>query len=230
VEDYWKHCLAVGHAAHILSCPVDENGGDPTQSESLAVLGLSSQATDLLKEINLPKRLGLHSSRDNPFLGGIMHDIGKMAMVHSYPGLFPLLLKEMERNQWSLPMLAVEQEISGNLTHTAVGEILLRNWGMGRTLANVALCHHQPEMRDTFSFLISLADVVGQVLYPFPRHAQYPLAQALEADALNSVRPFLPEEFFDQPLCSGGELISLFSAISPCVKSYVEKMHKTMQG
>ena len=230
VEDFWRHSLAVGRAAHILSCPVDDGAVDPTQNETLSALGLSRQVVELLRGINLPKRLRLNLFKENPFLGGIMHDIGKMAMVHSYPGLFPLLLSELERNRWNLPMLAVEQAVCGDVTHTTVGEVLLRNWGMGKALANVALCHHQPEMRDTFSFLISLADIVGQVLYPFPRQAEYPLARALETGALDSVGPFLPEEFFDQPLCSGGELISMVEAISPHVRDYVGEMDKAVQA
>ena len=224
IEDFWLHCLAVGHAAHILSLAVDDDATDLSQNEQFSALGLSAATLALLKEINLPRRLRLNSAKENPFLGGILHDIGKITMVHSYPGLFPFLLEELEKNQWKLPMLAVEQEVAGNLTHTAVGEVLMRNWGMGKALTNVVLCHHQPEIRDTFSLLISLADMVGQVLYPFPRHAEYPLANALAANKLSSAQRFLPVGFFDQPLCSSEEFISLARAIAPNVKDYVEKM------
>lgn len=229
IEDFWLHSLAVGHAAHILSHPLDGQAVDSPQSEPLSALGLSADAESLLRSVNLSRRLRLNYSEENPYLGGMMHDIGKIAMVHSHPGFFPLLLKELEENQWKQPMLTAEQKVAEYLTHTAVGGILARNWGLGKALENVALHHHQPDISDTFSFLISLADLIGQMLYPFPGHAEYPLAEAIEANKLSSVSNFLPPFFFDQPLCSSEEFVSIAKAIAPNVKDYTEKMRLAIE-
>ena len=153
-----------------------------------------------------------------------MHDIGKVVMVHSYPGLFPVLLDELTRREWKVPMLVAEREVAGGLTHPVVGEILMRKWGQAEEICQVILHHHEADISAPFSFLIGVADVIGQALYPFPRGAEYPLAAALEGGSLGEVSAFLPEEFLDQPLLSVDELTALAKAISPRVKYLVEKM------
>ena len=104
-----------------------------------------------------------------------MHDIGKGVIVHSYPGLFPLLLEELQDKEW-----------------------------------------------------LSIADVVGQVLFPFPARAEYPLAGAVEEGSLSGVTQFLPEDFFDQPLVSADELVSLVKAVSSRVRLFVEETRKSI--
>ena len=224
LEDFWLHNLSVAFTAYILSFPLNGDKADSNQSGSLAALGLSDEAVKVLKRVDLPKRLKLDYARENPFLGGIMHDIGKGVMAHSYPGLFPLLCGELKRNRWAVPMSFVEREVAGGLTHTVVGEILMRKWGMAERLCDLVLHHHQPEIDDTFTFLIGIADIVGQALYPFPRDAEYPLASALEEGTLKEVRGFLPEGFFEQPLLSVEELTLLAGAVAPRVKYLTEKM------
>ena len=150
--------------------------------------------------------------------------VGKGIMAHSYPGLFPLLCEELKRNRWAVPMSFVEQEVAGGLTHTVVGEILMRKWDMDERLRDLVLHHHQPEIDDTFTFLIGIADIVGQALYPFPRDAEYPLASALEEGTLKEARRFLPEGFFEQPLLSVEEFTTLAGAVAPRVKYLTEKM------
>jgi hypothetical protein len=81
----------------------------------------------------------------------------------------------------------------------------------------------------TFAFLIGLADFIGQSLYPFPRKARYPLAQALEDGDLKSARAFLPQGFSDQPLLTPTELVELAQAISSKVKQLTEDMRQTVQ-
>ena len=126
-------------------------------------------------------------------------------------------------------MLAAEREIAGGLTHNTAGEILARKWDLSDELCNVVLHHHQPEIDNTFAFLIGLADFIGQSLYPFPRKARYPLAQALEDGDLKSARAFLPEGFSDQPLLTPTELVELAQAISSKVKQLTEDMRQTVQ-
>ena len=229
LEDFWAHNVAVGFAAHILSFPLSESEEGSKQGQNFAALGLSKEVVELLQSINLPRRLRLDYDRENPFVGGIMHDIGKAVMVHSYPGLYPLLLAELKRNNWGVPMAAAEREVAGGLTHTGVGEILLRKWEMEDSLCNVVLNHHQSDISDTYTFLVGVADIIGQILYPFPREAQYPLAAALENGSLEQVGYFLPAGFFDQPLLSVAEFTSLARALSPRIKYFTEKMRRSVR-
>ena len=125
-------------------------------------------------------------------------------------------------------MLRIEQDLTGGLTHTVVGEILARQWGLENELCQVILHHHQPEIDDPFTVLISVADIIGQVLYPFPKGPHHPLAQALADDDLRSANSFLPAGFFDNPLLSPEEFAALVRAIAPKVRYYTEKMSQSL--
>ena len=225
--DFWLHNLAVGFAAHILAFPLDADAARATHGKEISELDLGDEAMSLLGEIDLPGRLKLDYTRENPFIGGIMHDIGKGAMVQAYPMLFPLLLSALEEDDWNSPMLTVEQTVTGGLTHTVVGDILAREWDLEEELCQVILHHHQPEIDNTYNFLTGIADILGQALYPFPRGPRSPVGQALEEGELESASQFLPAGFFDNPLLSPDEFAALAQAIAPKVRYFVEGMHRS---
>ena len=230
LEEFGLHSMAAGFAAHILGFPFEGVSVNSQRATEFAALELDPDAVRVLKRINLPKRLKLDYAKNNPFLGGIMHDIGKVVMAHSYPGLFPLLLTELQEKKWQSSMLTAEQEVAGGLMHTTVGEILMRNWEMGDELCNAVLHHHQPGMDDTFAFLVGLADMVALSLFPFPRGAKYPVANALEEETPEQLNRFLPEGYFDQPYLRVEEFIQLAKAISPRVKYLTEKMRLSLNA
>lgn len=225
LEELWLHNLAVGFAANILSHPLDR---EVEGLGSVSSLGLHVNTLELLKSINLPKRLGLDYSRVNAMAAGSLHDIGKGVMVSAYPGLFPLLREELQERSWRVPMLEAEREVAGGLTHTVAGDLLVRKWHMGDQLGNSVLAHHAPDVDDGLSFLVGVADVIGQTLYPFPRDSAYPLAKALEDGDWDTARPFLPEGFLEQPLMSPDELTTLTQAIGPQVRHLTEEMRRSM--
>jgi len=229
LEDFWLHSLAVGFAAYILSFPLSSDTEYPAQERSFAALDLEDEVVDRLREIDLPGRLRLDYSRENPFVGGIMHDLGKGVMVHSYPGLFPLLLEELKARDWGVPMSFVEQELAGGLTHPIVGEILARSWSLDDEICDVILHHHFPEIDETFAFLIGISDIIGQALYPFPRGARFPVGPALEEGKIDSVASFLPEGFCENPLLSVEEFTTLAAAITPKVRHYTERMRQSVR-
>jgi len=228
LEEFWLHNVSVGFAAHLLSLPVvSEGGAEEGQSESLAGMGLDPDALDTMEAIDLPRRLKLEPWAP-AFVAGSMHDIGKGVMAHSYPGLYPLLLEELHGKQWSVPMLSAEREVAGGLTHPVAGEVLMRSWGLADQLGNTVVSHHQPSSDDGLTFLVAIADVVGQALFPFPRAAAYPLASAVEDGSLAGVQQFLPEGFAEQPLLSAGELVDLIKAIRRRVREFVEESRRTV--
>ena len=59
-----------------------------------------------------------------------------------------------------VPMLAAEREVAG--------DILVRKWEMTGQLGDSVLAHHAPDIDDGVSFLVGVADVIGQILYPSP--------------------------------------------------------------
>ena len=152
----------------------------------------------------------------------------RLLMVQSYPGLFSMLLVELQKANWGVSMLRIEQELTGGLTHTVVGEILARQWGLEEELCQVILHHHQPDINHTFSLLISVANSIGKILYPFPKGPHNPLAEALEAGDLSTASPCLPAGFFDNPLLSREEFMVLARAIAPKVRHYTEQMSQSV--
>ena len=197
---------------------------------SVESLGLRPETLEVLRGINLPKRLGLDYGLINPMAAGSLHDIGKGGMVFAYPGLVSLVREELQERRWMAPMLEAEREVAGGLTHTVAGDILIRKWEMGHQLGNAILSHHAPDIDDGLSFVVGIADVIGQILYPFPRDSAYPLAKVLEEEDWETARPFLPEGFLEQPLMSATELAMLARAIGPQVRHFTEEMRAALNG
>jgi len=227
LQEFWLHSVAVGFAAHILSLPLGDEAA--SGQAGIAQLGFSPEELQQLESVDLPSRLGLDLRADNPMVGGMMHDLGKVAMVRSYPGLFPLLLSQLEDGDWSTQYLATEHEIAGGLTHVAVGEYVAAKWKLGERLVRATGKHHAPPAGDTFSYLIGVADVLGLAAYPFPAKAGRRVAGALESGSLQPVQDLLPEGVFDRDLLDPGELTSLVSVVSPKVRQLTQKMRASLQ-
>jgi hypothetical protein len=140
-----------------------------------------------------------------------------------------MLLNALKDNEQERPMIDAEREIAGGLTHPIAGEVLARKWQLGDELCNVILHHHQAEIDNSFAFLIGLADAVAQSIHPFPKTTRPPVKRALVDGNLSSVRRFLPEGFFDQPLITPSEFTELALAITPKVKYLTKQMQQAVE-
>lgn len=225
---FWRHNIAVGYAAYALAFPIDDERALATQGKRLAELGLDIGELATARDIDLPARLQLDYSRQVPFIAGIMHDIGKGALVQAYQGLFPILLKQLEKEQWHVSFLEVEEMVAGGVTHVAIGDVVAQHWNLGADLEDAIANHHRPE-DSAFAFLIGVADLFGQALYPFPRGPENRVAAALAAGDLQALTPFLPAGFADNKWLQGDELLRLVQAFSPLVKRLSEQMGKSVE-
>lgn len=72
------------------------------------------------------------------WLCGLLHDIGKLALVRHCPDEYAQVLALDERG---VALLDAERAVFGQ-THAAVGEALLRTWRLPDELAICAACHH----------------------------------------------------------------------------------------
>ncbi len=221
LSEFWIHNLAVGFASHILALPVQDTA-------ALSQQGLDADTRDLLVELDIPSRLKLDANRDPCFVAGTMHDIGKGVMVNSFPGIFPLILGELRRQNWQVPMLVVERELAGGLTHPVAGELLIRKWGMEGQLGNAILSHHKPRADDALSVLVAIADLVGQLLYPFPKEANYPLREAVAEDRLADAAAFLPEGLVSEGPVTLSELQALLKALPANVRRLAEEARRSI--
>ncbi len=222
------HNVSVGYAAHILSFPLDETQWTANQKSEFATFQLQPEELEILRRIDLPQRLRLDYERDEPFIGSVMHDLGKVAMVQAYPGLYPMLVEELRQRNWSISMSTVEDRIADGLNHPVVSEILGAKWGIGDRLCHAIEKHHRPEIDETFAFLIGVSNIVGHLLYPFPAEAEYPIAAALQAGVRHRLEAFFPENLFDQPLLDLDEFNQLTQAVSPAVQRLTVEMRNSV--
>jgi HD-like signal output (HDOD) protein len=225
---FWRHNIAVGYAAYALAFPIDDGLALATQGKRFAELGLDVAEFAAVRAIDLPARLQLDYSREVPFIAGIMHDIGKGALVQAYQGLFPILLKQLEKEQWKMSFLDVEEMVAGGVTHVALGGVVAEHWNLGAELQGVIRNHHRPQ-DSAFAFLVGVADLFGQVLYPFPRGPENRVAAAVAAGDWQALLPFLPVGFADNKWLQSDELLHLLHAFSPLVKRLSEHMGKSVE-
>lgn len=228
LEEFWLHSVAVGFAAHILSMPLGAAGAS-AQAGNIAQMGFSPDELHQLEEVDLPSRLGFDLRVDNPMVGGMMHDLGKVAMVSSYSGLFPLLLAQLESEDWSTSFLETERQVAGGLTHDVVGEYLARKWKLGERIVLATGQHHAPPPGDTFSSLIAVADVVGLAAFAFPVRVGRRVAEALESESIQGIQDLIPSGLLDQGLLDASQLTALLKVVSPKVRMLTQRMRTSLQ-
>ena len=182
LEEYWLHSLAVGLTARLLTCPLEPGARTAEQQQEWESLALSDEAVAALGKLDLVTRLA-PALREDAFVGGMMHDIGKVALAHAYPGLYPLILEELVGRGWAIPMRFSEETFAGGADHALVGRILAQSWGLGDEIGRVVEHHHQPDPGDSFVSLVSVANFMAGGIAPCPQVARYPLAVALAGEA-----------------------------------------------
>jgi len=102
----------------------------------------------------------LQTETEHAFLGGILHDLGKIVLDRYFAGYYAEVVQIA--NDQSLPIAEVEQDILG-LTHSEIGGLLAQEWQFPRNHLNTILYHHTPEQarRDQrLVCLIHIADVL----------------------------------------------------------------------
>ena len=101
IEEYWLHSAATGITAQLLGFLLDEAKWTADHKRSFDEFELEDEALAILGKYKLYERFPLAAKQD-PFIGGMMHDIGKVAMgprlpralsadrrYHGSPGLEP---------------------------------------------------------------------------------------------------------------------------------------------
>ncbi|RLT28438.1 MAG: HDOD domain-containing protein [Chloroflexi bacterium] len=83
------------------------------------------------------------------FTAGLMHDIGRIAMAHSFPGQYAEVVQLVRSG---MDACAAEEQIFGT-THTVVGAEVAQAWGLGDDLVEAISDHHYGAL-GTLSWLI----------------------------------------------------------------------------
>ncbi len=97
-----------------------------------------------------------YEARDRLMVTSLLHDIGKLVLVHAYPG-YPRQIHGDART----PEERIQRERRElGVDHGLVGGVLARRWGLPRAVASVIERHHADEC-DGEAALVRLADMLA---------------------------------------------------------------------
>ena len=150
----------------------------------LHALATQRAADRLAKEIQYP-------DRDELLISALLHDIGKLVLVHAYPG-YP----EQVHGEAKTPEERIHRERRElGVDHALVGGVLTRRWGLPSRLAAAIERHHADDVEGEAA-LIRLADMLAHYSHGQPIEPARMLKVArtidLGPDQLRSVMYELP--------------------------------------
>src|ERR1700758_983521 len=168
----------------------------------------------------IARELG-YESRDRLMVTSLLHDIGKLVLVHAYPG-YPRQI----HNDARTPEERIQRERRElGVDHALVGGVLARRWGLPKSVASVIERHHAEDV-DGETAIVRLADML----------AHYTLGGSVSpSELLNVARAvgIAPSELrtvmYDLPLPSSG---GRRRQIDPCPMSTreVEVLRRLARG
>jgi len=231
VEEFWTHSLAVGLTASILGNFAGKAPRSRAMEKELAALRLNGEFSQAIERLKLRQNLPQNSAVDL-FAAGVMHDIGKAAMVASYPGLYPEIVRTLQEQDWQISMLQAETFVAGPVNHEVVGQLLARNWGLSDAVVSVAGRHHEPGKKERLAMMVALANCIAGALYPFPSQAAYPMVQLVREKAertpqrLAASAAFLPPMLLEVLKLSMDELLNVAVALAPEIERITEEWRR----
>lgn len=103
------------------------------RDHSLAVAALARR---IAESLHLPK-----PSVEDAFLGGLLHELGKLVLACNYPQQFSTALLRTEKE--GIPLQQAEREVFGT-THAQVGAYLLWLWGLPDGVTEIVAGYDRP--------------------------------------------------------------------------------------
>ncbi len=118
----------------------------------------------IAKKLAVSKNISL-SHREDFFVAGLLHDLGKIPMDGSFPEDYAQV-KEMVDNE-QIPLLEAERTVFG-FDHGSIGRVIAAKWRLDEKLLNVFKYHHNPEVFEggdrAFVETIALANALTNIM------------------------------------------------------------------
>ena len=138
-----------------------------------------------------------HEARDRLMVTAMMHDLGKLVLVHAYPG-YPTQVHGDART----PEERVQRERRElGVDHALVGGVIARRWGLPSIIAQVIESHHSPEAEGEAA-IIRLGDMLAHYLLGT---TVTPSEMLAAAKAINLKGDQLRELLYELPLSIGSD-------------------------
>jgi len=146
-----------------------------------------------------------HEKLEELFVGGLLHDIGKIVVMALRPEDFARVADRVREGR--LLISAAEMEVLG-CTHADIGRLLAERWNLPPKLVNTIAWHHTPAAGGAFaveSSIVHLADILaralqlgsgGDPLVPPVDHAAWGLLK-LKPASLDDIMAAMLAEFED---------------------------------
>ncbi len=168
----------------------------------------------------LAREIG-YEARDRLMVTSLLHDIGKLVLVHAYPG-YPRQVHGDARTPEE--RLQRERRELG-VDHAVVGGVLARRWGLPGSIASVIERHHSEDC-DGEAALVRLADMLAHYVFG----GKINPTELLSAARVVGVKPAeLRTVMYDLPLPTSGNRPR---QIDPCPMSAreVEVLRRLAKG
>lgn len=138
-----------------------------------------------------------HEARDRLMVTATMHDLGKLVLIHAYPG-YPGQVYGDART----PEERVHRERRElGVDHALVGGVIARRWGLPTSVAKVIESHHASESEGEAA-IIRLADMLAHYLVG---ESVTPAEMLVAARAINLKGDQLRQIMYELPLAMGSE-------------------------
>jgi putative nucleotidyltransferase with HDIG domain len=105
---------------------------------------------------------------EQAFLGGLLHDIGKVILNNTDPARFTIIMKKVYNE--GADFSEAEREVFG-FTHSEVGRLVLKKWNFSSELEKVVQYHHDHKQIDPsegplqhLTAIVNLADALSYKL------------------------------------------------------------------
>lgn len=116
------------------------------------------------KCLSVAKGIAL-SEQEEFFVGGLLHDLGKIPLNHQFPEKYFQALDMAKRNQHSL--FHAEESVFG-VDHGVTGGLIAEKWKLSPALIEALSFHHCPEEahegNQQLVFIVALADIFAHLL------------------------------------------------------------------
>ncbi len=101
----------------------------------------------------LARRLGEPALSGEIFVGGLLHDIGKIVLDEKAHEVFTDIFNQAQERDMSI--YDVEKEVLG-FTHAEVGLVLAEKWNLPVSIQEVIAYHHHPELAEESPFNVAV--------------------------------------------------------------------------